>query len=204
MNDVSARPNKRAQVLLAARSVFLDQGYDGASMDAIAAAAGVSKATVYAYFDGKDQLFTEMVAGYCDEQKEAVAEIEDEHLPIGEALNRILLTLMRYLAHPRAIAFSTMIVGQAGRFPELGRIFVETGAMELQAQLAGVLRRAAERGELELEDPALTAELLIAMVRGVVQSRSLRGGGAPPSESELAAVAGAAAALVAGAARAGS
>lgn len=197
MNGMSARPNKRAQVLLAARSVFLDQGYDGASMDAIAASAGVSKATVYAYFDGKDQLFTQMVAGYCDEQKEAVAEIEDEHLPIGEALNRILMTLMRYLAHPRAIVFSAMIVGQAARFPELGRIFVQSGAMELQGQLAGVLRRAADRGELEVEDPALVAELLIAMVRGVVQSRSLLAGGAAPSESELASIAGAAAALVA-------
>jgi TetR/AcrR family transcriptional repressor of mexJK operon len=201
MNDAPARPNKRAQVLLAARSVFLDQGYDGASMDAIAAAAAVSKATVYAYFDGKEQLFTEMVAGYCDEQKAAVAEIEDEHLPIGDALNRILTTLMRYLAHPRALAFSTMIVGQSARFPELGRIFVETGAVELQGQLAGVLRRAAERGELEVEEPALVAELLIAMVRGVVQSRSLRAGGAPPAESELAAIAAAAAGLVMGGAK---
>jgi TetR/AcrR family transcriptional regulator, mexJK operon transcriptional repressor len=197
MIETPARSDKRAQVLLAARKVFLEHGYEGASMDAIAAAASVSKATVYAYFEGKDRLFTEMVAGYCEEQQAAVAEIEAENLAIGEALRRILLTMMCYVAHPKAIAFSNMIVGQAPRFPELGRIFVRSGAMQLQGQLAGVLRRAAERGEIELDDPTLAAELLIGMVRGVVQARSLRAGGTPLPEAELATLAGAAARLIA-------
>jgi hypothetical protein len=138
-----------------------------------------------------------MVSGYCEEQQAAVAEIEAGNRDFRAALEQILLTMMRYIAHPKALAFSNMIVGQAGRFPELGRTFVESGAMRLQGELAGVLRRAIERGELELDDPTLAAELLIGMVRGVVNARTLRQGGAPPSDSDLAALASAAARLVA-------
>ena len=196
MSDTAARPNKRAQVLWAARGVFLEQGYGGASMDAIAAAAGVSKATVYAHFTGKEQLFTEMVSGYCEEQQAAVAEIEAEKLDIAERLRRIAIALMRYLAHPHAVAFSNMILGEAGRFPDLGRVFVESGAARLEAQLAGVLERAGQRGEIEMKDPALVAELFIGMIRGVVQSRSLKAGGTPPSEADCAAIAAAASRLL--------
>jgi TetR/AcrR family transcriptional regulator, mexJK operon transcriptional repressor len=186
---------KRDQILEAAGEVFLDQGFGGASMDAIAAAAGVSKATVYAHFAGKEALFTEMVSDYCRQQRAAIAEIEAEHPAAQEGLERIALTIMRYLAHPRATAFSRMILGESTRFPELGRAFVESGFIGLQQEVAGFLARAAGRGELSADDPELAAELFINMIRGAVQFRSLHTG-KPPSEAELRRIAAAAAALM--------
>ena len=197
MGEAVRTSRKRGQILQAAGEVFLDQGYGGASMDAIATAAGVSKATVYAHFAGKEQLFTEMVSAYCREQRAAVADIEAAHPAVEEGLRRIALTIMRYLAHPRAMAFSRMIMGEATRFPDLGRAFVESGFLGLQREVAGVLERAASRGELKLEDPALAAELFINMVRGPIQFRSLLARGEPPPEAELERIAAAAARLIA-------
>jgi len=63
--EMTARTEKkRAQILDGARAVFLVEGFDGASMGAIAHAAGVSKGTLYTYFKGKDELFTSLVAAY--------------------------------------------------------------------------------------------------------------------------------------------
>jgi AcrR family transcriptional regulator len=62
---ITARAEKkRAQILDGARAVFLAEGFDGASMEAIAHAAGVSKGTLYSYFKGKDELFTSLIAAY--------------------------------------------------------------------------------------------------------------------------------------------
>ncbi len=182
----AARPSrKREQVLQSARRVFLDHGYEGASMDAIAAEAQVSKATVYAHFADKQALFAEMVAEYCREQQAALAEIEAEHPQVREGLERLARGMMRFLAAPNALRFGRMIIGESARFPALGQTFVESGFLALQDDIAGFLGRAAARGELDLPDPALAAELFVSMVRGPVQFQSLRALGAPPAAEAL-------------------
>lgn len=182
----AARPSrKREQVLQSARRVFLDHGYEGASMDAIAAEAQVSKATVYAHFADKQALFAEMVAEYCREQQAALAEIEAEHPQVREGLERLARVMMRFLAAPNALRFGRMIIGESARFPALGQTFVESGFLALQDDIAGFLGRAAARGELDLPDPALAAELFVSMVRGPVQFQSLRALGAPPAAEAL-------------------
>ncbi len=197
MTPAPLRPSKkREQILQSARGVFLDHGYEGASMDAIAAEAQVSKATVYAHFADKQALFAEMVAEYCREQQAALAEIEAEHPRVQEGLERLARVMMRYLAAPNALRFGRMIVGESARFPELGRTFVDSGFLALQADIAGFLGRAAERGELDLPDPALAAELFVSMVRGPVQFRSLRALGAPPDDTALDRIASEAARLL--------
>lgn len=198
--DASPRASrKRTQVMQAARQVFLDQGYGGASMDAIAAAAEVSKATVYAYFASKEELFAEMVAEYCREQQGALAAIEAEHPEVEEGLRRMAETLIRFLSAPGALRFGRMIIGETARFPQLGRTFVESGFLALQQDIAGFLARAAARGELDLPDPELAAELFVSMIRGPVQFRSLRALGEPPAPGDLDKVAAEAARLLVGA-----
>lgn len=203
MRRFQRETGKRERVLEAARQVFLEQGYGAASMDGIAAAAGVSKATLYAHFDGKEQLFAEMVSLYCREQEAAIAEIETAHPAIEEGLRRIALVVLDHAAHPNALRFGRMIMAEAVRFPALGRLFVESGILGLQARVALFLERARARGALTLEDPALAAELFVNMVRGPVQFRSLQAGGEPLAPEERARIAGAAARLMAAACAAG-
>lgn len=187
---------KRDTIMQAARKVFLDQGYSGASMDAISQQAGVSKATVYAHFPGKEQLFTEMVGDYCREQQQAIEEIEAEHYALEEGLYRIALRIMQFLTHPNAMAFGKMIIGESSRFPQLGRVFVESGFLGLQEAVAGYLRRAAAREQLAIEDPELTAELFLGMIRNTILQRSLYALGKAPTQKQLEKIAAGAARLV--------
>ena len=186
MAAAAPRPSrKRDQILQAARRTFRDRGYEGSSMDVIAAEAKVSKATVYAHFADKPALFAEMVAEYCREQQAALAQIEAANPRVGEGLNLLARMMMRFLARPEALRFGRMIIGESARFPELGRTFVEAGFLALQSDIAGYLGRAAARGDLEVPDPALAAELFVSMIRGPLQFRSLRALGAAPSDADL-------------------
>ena len=196
--EPAARPSKaRGRIMEAARHVFLERGYEGASMDAIAATADVSKATIYAHFADKQALFTEMVGDYCREQQSILAQIEARHPSVEEGLRRMGRAMLYFLAAPGALRFGRMILGESARFPELGKAFVEAGFLALQQDIAGFLARAAERGELDLADPDLAAELFVSMIRGPVQFRSLRAGGSPPADAELDLIAREAARLMA-------
>jgi AcrR family transcriptional regulator len=94
--EMTARAKKkRAQILDGARAVFLAEGFDGASMEAIAHAAGVSKGTLYTYFKGKDELFTSLVAAYQNRSLEEIfrglnkaAELRENLETLGAELSR--------------------------------------------------------------------------------------------------------------------
>ena len=171
--------------MLAAKKVFLVQGYGSASMDSIAETARVSKATVYAYFDSKDALFEAMVAEYCEEQRKAIEALEAEHPSVEEGLYRMAQIMMRYWSQPAALQFSRMILGETVRFPELGRSFIKTGAHSLQKTVAEFLEDATRRGELKVSNPDLVAEIFISMTRGPVQQRSLVALGKTPAAEPL-------------------
>lgn len=187
MSEVAKRSrqtSKRAQVLQAAKAVF-SEGFGVASMDLIADRAAVSKATVYAYFDSKEQLFEAVVADYCREQQEAMEALEAEHPSVEEGLLRMAEIMIRYWADPGALRFSRMIMGETARFPELGRAFVRSGFQQLQKVVADFLAASTKRGELHVKDPQLVAELFIGMMRGAVQMRSLMALGQPPAPAPL-------------------
>ena len=84
-------PAKRRAILEAAKSLFLRNGYDGSSMDAIAAEAGVSKLTVYSHFTDKETLFSAAVKAKCEEQ---LPELLFE-LPAGAPIEAVLLNIGR-------------------------------------------------------------------------------------------------------------
>src|SRR3990167_308172 len=80
---------KRQAILEAAKTLFLSNGYDGSSMDAIAAEAGVSKLTVYSHFTDKEKLFAAAVKSKCEEQlPELLFELNDE-VPVAQLLLNI-------------------------------------------------------------------------------------------------------------------
>ena len=188
--------SKREQIGLAATKVFVEQGYGAASMDAIAERAEVTKATVYAYFESKEILFKSMVAEYCDAQRREIEALEAERPGAEEGLFRMAQVMMRYWSNPGALQFSRMIFGEAVRFPELGRSFVETAVQSMQRVVADFLQDATKRGEIDVQDPDLVAEIFIAMIRGPVQMRSLLALGKPPETKTLKTIAREAARMI--------
>ena len=81
--------SKGAAILEAAKRLFLEQGYEGVSMDQIAADAGVSKLTVYSHFGDKEALFGEAVKAYCEQQLPSALFTDCAGLPVRDCLLEI-------------------------------------------------------------------------------------------------------------------
>src|SRR5215471_17969824 len=122
---------KRQLVLDAAASLFMAHGYGAVSMDAIARAAGVSKATLYAHFSSKDQLFATIIGDAC-QQKIALGELlPTDTSDVRAALMAFGGRLLRFFLEDRALAIHRVVIGESTRFPELGRAFFDNGPAAL-------------------------------------------------------------------------
>jgi TetR/AcrR family transcriptional regulator, mexJK operon transcriptional repressor len=129
---------KRRAIVEAATTVFLRKGYLGTSMDEIAALAGVSKQTVYKHFADKERLFSEIVRSTVDEVAEGVfgevIRLEDSgdvEADLRDLARRQLAAVMQ----PRLLRLRRLVIGESGRFPELGRTFYERGPARTVATL---------------------------------------------------------------------
>jgi TetR/AcrR family transcriptional repressor of mexJK operon len=112
---------KRAAILAAARSTFLRLGYEGSSMEAIAAAADVSIMTLYRHAKSKDDLFAAVIGNVCDMSDEAErARIEAGlRLPLGEILVGLGMECQQRLADPETVSLMRVVMAETARFPKL-------------------------------------------------------------------------------------
>ena len=172
------KPEKTRQILDAALEAFLAMGYGAVSMDAIAARAGVSKATIYTRFPGKEQLFAAVVSRECDAcaRRMSVAECSPA-LDLPSTLRRVAQELMDMITLPRNLAILRLVIAEEPRFPELGTAFYESGPAEMLRNLTGFLTREHERGQLHIDDAAVAAQHLVSLLRGDIQLRALLGAG---------------------------
>jgi TetR/AcrR family transcriptional regulator, mexJK operon transcriptional repressor len=151
---------KREAILEAAAAAFLADGYRGTSVDAIAAAAGVSKQTVYKHFADKERLFSEIVIetvnGAAEPVHEAVLGLEESE-DVAKDLRALARRQLKMVMEPELLRLRRLVIAEAARFPELGRAFYERGPARTIAALAAAFERLAERGALQIEDPKLAA-----------------------------------------------
>jgi len=166
---------KFAQVLAGARDIFLRDGFDGASVDDIARAAGVSKATLYSYFPDKRLLFLEVAKSECRRQADEAEALIDDSAPVADVLR---------LAAERIVAFSQsefgqrmfrMCVAEAERFPTLGQEFYHSGPLMIRERIARYLAKAAERGELRIDDLDLAADQFAQLCKADLHDRVIFG-----------------------------
>jgi AcrR family transcriptional regulator len=151
---------KRRAITDAATAAFLRGGYGGTSMDEIAAAAGVSKQTVYKHFADKERLFSEIVTSTVTDASDPVHEEVRNLQDSGDVEADLRGLARRQLAlvlQPRIMQLRRLVIGEASRFPELGRRFHEQGPGRTIAALADAFERLAARGLLHLDDPLLAA-----------------------------------------------
>lgn len=156
---------KNRAILAAASDLFLEQGFDGTSMDGIARRAGVSKQTVYSHFSSKEQLFGEAVHAAIETYypDRALAAVETHTLEAD--LRAVCLTLATMLMDTRAIAMYRLLVAAAAKGPELGNIFWRSGPADIQKQLTRFLQTWVDRGALEIEDTEKAGQQLVALFK---------------------------------------
>lgn len=163
MNVAAESPGKREVILEAAKKVFLEVGFGAASMDAIASEAKVSKQTVYNHFGSKEDLFAAMVRTSCDTMTVAFAQAARDGNP-EKTLRAIAQRFMNMTFSEDKLAMHRILMAEVPRFPELGRIFYQSGPAVIRRFLADYFREQARRGALKVANPQITAEQFISMV----------------------------------------
>jgi AcrR family transcriptional regulator len=156
----SRASRRRRAILEAATAAFLRNGYLGTSMDEIAARAGASKQTVYKHFADKERLFAEIVTSTVEQAADSVhsgARAVSDSGDVAADLRELARRQLRLVMQPRILQLRRLVIGEAGRFPALGRVFYEQGPGRTLAALTGTFERLAARGALRLDDPALAA-----------------------------------------------
>ncbi len=158
-------PEKERQILDGAAAVFAEAGYEGASMARIAAVAGVSKGTLYNYFEGKRELFSAFMQRTCANQIALIFDELDETVPAEAALLRICRRILDVLGSEQGLLVYRMVVAEAGKFPELAETFYAAGPRRALARMTEWIARNARAGLLRVDDPEFAAEQLFALMQ---------------------------------------
>ncbi len=163
------------QVLEGARTVFLRDGFEGASVDDIARAAGVSKATLYSYFADKRLLFAEVARLECRRQADAAVQLIDTSMPPETVLPEAGRRILTFLTSEFGMGIFRVCLAESHRFPELGHDFYHSGPLLVRERLAEYLRKAVARGELAIDDIDLAADQFAELCKADIHGRMLCG-----------------------------
>ncbi|MBD8678577.1 TetR/AcrR family transcriptional regulator [Sphingomonas sp. CFBP 13720] len=160
-----SRAARQAAIIAIARRNFLDHGYAATSMSTIAGKLGGSKGTLWAYFPSKEALF----AAVLDDVTEAFrAQLYDALRPGRDCRTTLLDFARRFsekLLSPDAVSLYRLVIGEGGRFPEIGRLFDDRGPAQVKARLATYLEREMAAGHFRRADPFRAAQHLIQLIQ---------------------------------------
>jgi TetR/AcrR family transcriptional repressor of mexJK operon len=166
---------KRAAILEAAKRLFARDGFGGASMDQIAAEAGVSKLTVYSHFGDKEALFTEAVRAKCEEMlPDDLFDLELKG-PLRQQLRVIAQAFFALISSDEAISTHRMMLVPGNIDDNLKRVFWQAGPQRTHDAFAGFLQARVDAGELEIADVGRAAEQFFALVKGELHGQMMCG-----------------------------
>jgi AcrR family transcriptional regulator len=174
---------KAEQILTGAMQEFLVHGYAATSMDRVAKAAGVSKATVYSYFQDKEGLFAALVQRFAQRKFSIIQRFLPSEGDAFVVLRQLLTkALNEIICDSEEIALLRLIIGESGRFPELAQIFVRTLVKPGVETLSQYL---ASSPNLKIADPEATARIFLgALVHFMLVQKMLHGQDILPMESD--------------------
>lgn len=172
-----ARPNKHDAITQAASDMFLAEGFERVTLDQIAQRAGVSKQTIYSHFADKEALFkaicTELTERLTIPLRKSASEGD-----LRSTLTRLGEDTLAMMLHPASLDLHRLVMSAAVRFPELGHVAYEAGAMRMIHDLSTLLVQRSRIGDglgkpLDDEHARTLAEQFIGMLRGFHQVRGL-------------------------------
>lgn len=158
---------KREAIINAAVRAFFDLGFAAASIEQIAADAGVSKVTVYNQFGDKRGLFAAAVESECNRMQTLFTIDTSPGSTLRNRLRNIGAGMVAFLSRPEMIQFERRIAAETVVEPEIGAAFLAAGPHRMKKAFAEFLRALAEAGDLEVKDCDLAAEQFVSMCKGM-------------------------------------
>jgi len=176
---------KQRQIMDGAREVFLAQGFDAASMGEIARRAGVSKGTLYVYFDSKEQLFEAIAHEACAAQAEGVFALDPADHDVEAVLTRVGRGFVKFLCRPGTMSPLRTVISISERMPEIGRQFYETGPLQRLATLRRYLEGEVAAGNLAIEDCEVAAAQFLDSCHATIFKALLLNAADAPSDERI-------------------
>ena len=175
---------RERRILEAALKVFSEMGYSGANMDAVALEAGLSKPTLYQYFQSKEALFSAMMLGERD-QMLAVFEHPSDRGMVADLLE-FSWDYADTVLRPDLLSLARLIIGEVQRFPEIGRAYQEVGPDRLLRGIMDYLEGQRRAGRLAFDDAELAAQDLWGLILSAPRTQALYMPDSSPSRAEIA------------------
>lgn len=177
------RIDREKRILEAAQSVFAEAGYSGATMDAVAIRAGLTKPTLYQYFVGKEALFTAMMEARRDDMLLAFEIANDGSMV--EQLHAFAWAYADTVMRPDLLSLARLIIGEAQRFPEIGRTYQASGPDRVLVGMMAYLVKQKEAGRLIFEEAELAAQDLWGLILSGPRTKALYQPDDLPSRAEV-------------------
>ncbi|WP_245263261.1 TetR/AcrR family transcriptional regulator [Azorhizobium doebereinerae] len=178
-------PEKRRQILAGARAVFLERGFDAASMGDIARAAGVSKGTLYVYFEDKVDLFASLVTSECNETAERLFVLDANEPDVEAALMKLGVSFVEAMLRPSHVATVRTVIAIAEKFPEIGLRFLDAGPDSGIRRLSAFLKAKVQQGQLDIEDTDAAASQFLSLAKDTILAPALFGAAASIQRAQM-------------------
>lgn len=175
----------RAAILEAASEIFLEEGYQGASIEAVIEKVGGSKRAIYSHFGGKKELFSALVA---EASSSVIGETSPKNIEgknINDTLRMFGLQVTRVLMTPTTLGLYRAVIAEGLRQPDVAQAFFENGPGRVCRSLAQILDQFAARGVISIKDSQRAAERFVGMLRDDVHLQVVLGLRAPLGEAEI-------------------
>ncbi|KQW29775.1 TetR family transcriptional regulator [Rhizobium sp. Root274] len=159
-------PIKRNQIMDGAHRVFMKLGYDAASMNDVTREAGVSKGTIYVYFQSKEELFSALIQRAKGRFVESIRDLLAHHPDPEEGLRAFGLAFVRQIFESEMIPAMRILLGVVDRMPTLCQNFFASSPSNARTVLKHYLDGHVEAGYFEIEDTTLAAMQYIELATG--------------------------------------
>lgn len=164
--SIELNDSKRQAIIDSAARLFLAQGFRQVSMEKVAAAAPVSKATLYNYFDSKNALLAEVISQLCssllETMNQAILEVND----VESNLKKIAQSFVDLIFTADALGLYRLVIAESRDFPGLGQLVYERSVLHILPQLESYLQQLNDSGYFNVTDTAFAADTFFSILKG--------------------------------------
>lgn len=179
-------PAKRNQIMVGAKRAFMERGFDATGVNDICQVAGISKSTLYVYFDSKEDLFEAIIEQERDQLFCGVAEILKSDETSADVLFQFGTKIAEIICSPDVVQAQRIMIGIADRMPDLGARFYSGGPMRAQTDLTTYFKRKIATGHLIIPDiPLAAAQFIELSIAPLWKPRLFGKETTPPSHQDI-------------------